>query len=176
MVASTDLFALRGSLAYAARMSSTSFSTAFGRLGRAFLLAAAVTGMSALVVWLAFDGNAADVVTMVLAILTLVAAILGTVFSLVQILMFGSLSTLARIESEGRQASAVITKVDSTSSQIGANPIMRLGLTINGTDRSHRVPVPIQHIGLMRAGTVLPVRIGPNEDRGPILIDWSAVQ
>lgn len=155
-------------------MSSTSFSTTFGRLGRAFLLAAAVTGVGALVAWLAFAG--AEVVTLVLGILTLVDGILGAVFSLVQIRMFGSLAAVARVESEGRQATAVITTVDATSSQIGANPIMRLGLTINGTTSSHRVAVPIQHIALMQTGTVLPVRIGPNDDRGPVLVDWSAVR
>lgn len=146
-------------------------STTFGRIGRAFLIATAVLGAAALLALLLLG---AGVVAMVLGIITLVTGIQGVVWTLIQARMFGRPSVLARVAAHGRPTGAVLTRVRTTSSSIGANPIMKLTVTIDGTAREHAVLVPIHYAGSMRPGLTLPVRIDRDHPR-VLVVEWDLV-
>lgn len=144
-------------------------SVTFGRLGRAFLYAAAVSGLAALAALLLIPGR--NPVVPVLATVTLVGFALGAVFTVIQRVMFGSPAALQRVAASGMPAQAVITSVDGSSGQINADPIMRLRLSINGQDVRGHVRVPIQRIAIMRAGAALPVRVDPS-DPTVFVVNW----
>lgn len=145
-------------------------SVTFGRLGRAFLYAAAGSGLALLVALLVTQPGRNPLV-LVLAILTIVGFALGTVFTVIQRLMFGSPAALQRVATSGMPAQAMITSVDGSSGQINADPIMRLRLSINGQDVRGHVRVPIQRIATMRTGAALPVRVDPSNPK-VFVVNW----
>ncbi|MBW0117732.1 hypothetical protein [Pseudonocardia abyssalis] len=146
-------------------------STTFGRIGRAFLIAAAVSGTAAFVALLLLG---AGVTAMVLGIITLVTGIQGVVWTLIQARMFGRPSVLAEVAAHGRPTGAVITRVRTTSSSIGAHPVMKLTVTTDGTAREHCVLVPIHYVVSIRPGLTLPVRIDREHPR-VLVVEWDLV-
>jgi len=144
--------------------------TAFGQIGRGFLIGAGAAAVVAIVAGV----SDADVVLLVALILLLVFGVLGTVFTLIQYRMFGSPATLRRIEQAGLPGVGVIENVGGSSGRVNANPIMRITLTIGVGQAVVRSVVPIQHINRVIVGSKLPVLIDP-DDPYRAVIDWPRV-
>jgi hypothetical protein len=142
----------------------------FGRIGRAFLLSAAVALVLAVLAWLLLpDGG---ITAMVLGILAVVGLIQGAVWTVVQLRMFGSIAALRRVEDSGRPTRAAIVGVRSTSSRIGAEPIARLDLRIDGTVVRRHVRIPFTHASDVRTGRDLPVLTDPQGSRA-LVVQWA---
>ena len=144
--------------------------TAFGQIGRGFLIGASVVAVAAIVAAVA----GANVVVLVTLILLVVFGTLGTVFTVVQLKMFGSTATLRRIEQAGIPAIGVIENVGGTSGRVNANPIMRLTLTIGVGQAVVRTVVPIQHLTRIIVGSKLPVLVDP-DDPYHAIVDWPRI-
>ncbi|WP_181784095.1 hypothetical protein [Pseudonocardia pini] len=141
----------------------------FGRIGRAFLLAGAAALVLAVLAWLLLpDGG---ITALVLGILAVVGLIQGAVWTVVQQRMFGSIAALRRVETSGRPTRAAIVGVQSTSSRIGAEPIARLDLRIDGTVVRRHVRIPFTHTSVIRTGLDLPVLTDPQGSRA-LVVQW----
>ena len=145
--------------------------TAFGQIGKGFLIGAGVVAAAAAI---AAAVGGADVLLLVALILLVVFGTLGTVFTVVQLKMFGSTATVRRIEQAGIPGIGVIENVGGTSGRVNANPIMRITLTIGVGQAVVRTVVPIQHIGRIIVGSKLPVLIDP-DDPYRAIVDWSRI-
>jgi hypothetical protein len=146
-------------------------SITFGRIGRGMLLVALAAGVLAVAAWFLLPSPADSIAGGSLAILALVMLINGVTWTAVQYRMFGSPAALTRVAASGRRTQAVIDAITPTASSIGANPVMRLDLTIDGRQRRHRVIVPVHHVGGRGPGVVLPVRIDPTDPK-PLVVEW----
>lgn len=144
--------------------------TAFGQIGRGFLIGAGVVAIAAIVAAVA----GADVVVLVALTVLLVFGTLGAVFTVVQLKLFGSPATLRRIEHAGVPAIGVIENVGGTSGRVNANPIMRITLTIGVGQAVVRTVVPIQHIAKIIVGSKLPVLVDP-DDPYRAIVDWPRI-
>ena len=144
--------------------------TAFGQIGKGFLIGAGGAAVAAVVAALA----GADVVALVALTLLAVFGTLGTVFTLVQLKFFGSPATLRRIERSGLPAIGVIENVGGISGRVNANPIMRITLTIGVGQAAVRTVVPIHHISRIIVGSKLPVLVDP-DDPYRAIIDWPRI-
>lgn len=116
----------------------------------------------------------ADVVVLVALILVVVFGALGTVFTVLQHKMFGSLATMRRIDQAGVPGIGVIENVGGTSGRVNANPIMRITLTVGVGQAVVRTVVPIQHISRIIVGSKLPVLIDP-DDPYRAVVDWARI-
>ncbi|MCO1656513.1 hypothetical protein [Pseudonocardia humida] len=150
-------------------------TVAFGRLGRAFLLAAAVAAVLALAAYLVLDGTPRWVTAMVLGILAVVALVQGVVWTALQHRMFGSPAALRRVAESGHRRTAVVESVAGTSGRIGGEPIARVGLRIDGAVVERRVRVPFDYASVLRPGATLPVRVDPAGSRA-MVVEWSRVR
>jgi hypothetical protein len=144
--------------------------TAFGQIGKGFLIGAAVAAIGAIVAAVA----SADVVVLIALILLVVFGTLGTVFTVVQLRFFGSLATLRRIELIGMPEIGVIENVGGASGRVNANPIMRITLTVGVGQAVVRTVVPIQHIGRIIVGSKLPLLVDP-DDPYRAIVDWPRI-
>ena len=88
--------------------------------------------------------------------------------------LFGDPADLARLLTEGMPAQATLNQVQGTSGRVGANPIMKLDLTVNLTSVILRTVVPVQHVHRLQPGTPLPVKVDPN-DATRCAVDWDAL-
>ena len=143
----------------------------FGRLGRAFLLAGGVALVAAALAVVVFEGGAQAVVAGVLALIALIALIQGVVWTLLQHRMFGSVAAVRRTAETGRQTTATVVAVHSTSSRIGAEPIVRLDLLIDGHRVTRHVRVPFNYAAEVRVEKQLPVRTDPQGSRA-LIVEW----
>jgi hypothetical protein len=142
--------------------------TAFQKVGRGFLAAAG--GSLLLVVGgLLLD---ADVVTLVGAILAATFLLLGVVFLVVQARLFGDPADQARLLAEGMAATATLNQLHGTSGRVGADPIMKLDLTVNLQSVLLRTVVPVQHAHRLQPGTAIPVKVDP-DDASRCAVDWA---
>lgn len=146
-------------------------SITFGRIGRGMLLAAVAAAVLAAGAWFLLPSPVGSIAGGSLAVLALVLLINGVTWTAVQYRMFGSPAALTRVAASGRRTQAVVTAVGATASKIGANPVMRLDLTVDGRARTHRVVVPAHHVGSLRPGVTLPVRIDPADPK-PLVVEW----
>ena len=144
--------------------------TAFGKVGRGFILAALG---SVLIVGL---GVAVDV-----SVLRLLGAILGSTFLLlgitflvVQARLFGNPADIARLLDAGIPVQSSLNQVQGTSGRVGANPIMKLDLTVNLVSIVLRTVVPVQHVHRLQPGATIPVKVDP-DDATKVAIDWDAL-
>jgi hypothetical protein len=143
----------------------------FGRLGRAFLVAGGVALVAAALAFVVFEGSTRAVVAGVLALIALIALIQGVVWLTLQHRMFGSIAAVRRTAETGRRTTATIVAVHSTSSRIGADPIVRLDLLIDGHQVTRRVRVPFNYAAEVRAEKQLPVRTDPQGSRA-LIVEW----
>lgn len=143
----------------------------FGQIGRVFLVVAGAA-VAALVVGLLAGQR---VVVLVTAIFVLTFGVLGTVFTIVQIRMFGKPSVLRRIETAGLPAIGLIDNVTSTASRVGANPVMRISMTVGVGHVSVLSAVPAQHFSRVIVGSTLPVLTDP-DGSDIAMIDWSRLR
>lgn len=139
----------------------------FGRLGRAFLLAAAVLAVAALLSLVVLDG---PVVPAVLGGLALLGVVQGVVWTAVQHRMFGSMAAIRRAAARPRTTATVVA-VRSTSSAIGADAIAKLDLLVDGQRVTRHVRVPFTHAATVRAGLEIPVRADPAGSRA-LIVEW----
>lgn len=144
--------------------------SAFRTVGRGFLAAAAASLV------LVALGAALDVGVLALvgAILVGTFLILGVVFLVVQARLFGDPADHARLLAEGMPATATLNAVQGTSGRVGANPIMKLDLTVNLTSVLLRTVVPVQHAHRLQPGSPIPVRVDP-DDATRCAVDWDAL-
>ena len=141
----------------------------FGRLGRWFLTAGVAAAVLAALAWVVLpDGG---ITAMVLGILALVALVQGTVWTAIQHRMFGGIGALRRVADTGRPAQATIVGVQSTSSRIGAEPIVKLDLRIDGAVVRRHVRVPFSHAAEVRTGRELSVLTDPQGSRA-LVVRW----
>ncbi|MFD3524801.1 hypothetical protein [Streptomyces sp. NPDC058653] len=143
----------------------------FGRLGRVFLLAGGAASVLALISLAVLGGVARASVAGSLGVVGVVGLIQGLVWTLVQHRMFGSVTALRQVAATGVPTTAVIVAVRSTSSAIGAEPIVRLDLVIHGQPVTRHVRVPFNHAAEVRPGRTLPVRIDPADTRA-MFVEW----
>lgn len=143
----------------------------FGKLGRAFLVAGAVALVAAVISFLVLDGNAQAVVAGVLVLIALIAFIQGVVWTVVQHRMFGSIASVRRTAATGHRTTATIVAVHSTSSGVGAEPIVRLDLMIDGHAVTRHVRVPFNYTAEVRVERQLPVRTDPDGSRA-MIVEW----
>lgn len=143
----------------------------FGRIGRVMLLAGAGALLLTLLAAVLLDGTAGFVATLVLGIITVIAVVQGVLWTVLQHRMFGSPARLREVAASGRSAAAMIVAVRSTSSSIGAEPIARLDLRIDGEVVRRHVRVPFNYAAECRVGRTLPVRVHPN-DHWAMIVDW----
>ena len=143
----------------------------FGRLGRAFLVAAGVAAAAAVLALVVFHGGAQAVVAGVLALIALVMFVQGVVWTVLQNRLFGSVARVRALAETGRQTTATIVAVHSTSSRVGAEPIVRLDLLIDGQHVTRHVRVPFNYAAEVRVEKQLPVRIDPQGSRA-MIVEW----
>lgn len=146
-------------------------STTFGRIGRIAGLAAAVLAVVAL---LALLHPANWIAGQVLGTLALIGLLQGAAFTAVQWRMFGRLRDLADVAARGRPTVADVRSVAATSSRVGANPVVRMELTIDGVTRRHSVLLPVHLAHAVRPGASLPVRFDPDKPRA-LVVEWDRV-
>lgn len=143
----------------------------FGKLGRWFLAAAALSAVLTLASILFFHDTAQRALVITFGVLTLVSLAHGVAWTVVQQRMFGSIASLRRVAASGVPAQAAITGVHSTSSQIGAEAVAKLDLTIHGQQVTRRVRIPFNHAAGIKVGRTLPVRVDP-EGTHAMIVDW----
>ena len=143
----------------------------FGQIGRVFLIVAGLAVVALVVGLLAGQ----RVVVLVTAIVALTFGVLGTVFTIVQIRMFGKPSVLRRIETGGLPAIGVIDNVTNTASRVGANPVMRISMTVGVGHVSVLSVVPAQHFSQVMVGSTLPLLTDPGGS-DTAMIDWSRLR
>lgn len=143
----------------------------FGRIGRAFLLAGVVAFLLAVLAYLLLDGSAGSVGSLVLGIVGAVVLLQGVVWTVLQHRMFGSVARQREVAACGPARTASIVAVHSTASSVGAEPIVRLDLRIDGVVVRRHVRVPFNHATDVRVGRSLPVRIDPAGSRA-MLVEW----
>jgi hypothetical protein len=143
----------------------------FGRLGRAFLLAAGASLALALVGLVVLDGTAEAVVSGSLGLIAAIMLVQGIVWIVLQRRLFGSVATLEKVATSGVPTSATIVSVRNTSSQIGADAIARLELSIDGEVVTRHVRVPFNYAAEIRPGRTLPVRTDPAGSRA-MIVEW----
>lgn len=141
---------------------------AFGKLGRSLLLA----GIVALVIAGAAVAGSVDVLVLVAGIVAVTFLALGVIFTIVQRRLFGDPAALARLEVEGMPATATLNEVQGTSGRVGADPIMKLDLTVNLQSVVLRSVVPVQHVSRLQPGASLPVKVDPG-DASLCIVDWA---
>lgn len=144
--------------------------SAFQKVGRGFL-AAAAGSMPLVVLGAVLD---VGVLTLVGAILVGTFLVLGVVFLVVQARLFGDPADHERLLTEGMPATATLNAVQGTSGRVGANPIMKLDLTVNLVSVILRTVVPVQHAHRLQAGAPIPVRVDP-DDATRCAVDWAAL-
>jgi hypothetical protein len=144
--------------------------SAFQKVGRGFLAAAA--GSLVLVLL----GVLADVwvLTMVGAVLAGTFLVLGVVFLVVQARLFGNPADNARLLAEGLPVSATLNSAQGTSGRVGADPIMKLDLTVNMVSVLLRTVVPVQHAHRLQPGATIPVKVDP-DDATRCAVDWGSL-
>lgn len=145
----------------------------FGRLGRVFLVAGATALVLALIGVVVLSGVARTSVSVSLGVIGVVGLSQGLVWTVLQHRMFGSVARLRQVAATGVPATATIVAVRSTSSAIGAEPIVRLDLMIHGRPATRHVRVPFNHAAEVRPGKNLPVRIDPADLRA-MIVEWDA--
>lgn len=144
--------------------------TAFGKVGKGFLLASFgsvfIIGLGVLVdVW---------VIRLLGEILAITFLLLGIVFLIVQQRLFGNPADQARLLTEGLPVGATLNQVHGTSGRVGANPIMKLDLTVNMVSVVLRTVVPVQHAHRLQPGATIPVKVDPN-DATRCAVDWASM-
>jgi hypothetical protein len=140
----------------------------FGRLGRAFLLAAAGLAVAALLSLLVVDEL---LVPLILGGLALLGVVQGIVWTTIQHRMFGSFAALRRAAAQPRTTATVLA-AHSTSSAIGADAIAKLDLLVDGQKITRHVRVPFNYAATIRAGLELPVRTDPAGSRA-LIVEWN---
>ncbi|RLL69844.1 hypothetical protein [Streptomyces sp. Z26] len=143
----------------------------FGRLGRVFLLAAAVALVATSAALALLDGTPRNVVALTFGVVALVALAQGVVWTVLQHRVFGGVAALRRVAASGHPAVATITAVGGTASAIGAEPVVRLDLEVLGRTVTRHVRVPFDRSDAVRAGRALPVRVDP-EDPRTLVVEW----
>ena len=151
--------------------SSIELPTTFGRIGRWFLAAGTACLVAAGIVWLVLDEPARSITAGVLLLVTVIIGGQGIMWTVIQARMFGRIPVLAKVAATGRQTGAVITEVRTTSSSAGSNPVMKVTVTVDGVTRRHKLLVPVHHLGAMRRGGTLPVRVDRAHPR-VLVVDW----
>ncbi len=146
----------------------------FGRLGRWFLVTGGVTLALALAGRAVLGGPAGHVVSLSAGIVGLLALALGVLWTVLQHRMFGGVAALERVSVSGRSTTATIVGVRGTSGAIGAEPIVRLDLLVDGRRVRRHVRVPFNHAAAVRVGTSLPVRVDPAGSRA-LVVEWERV-
>ena len=144
--------------------------TAFQKIGKGFTLAAAGS-----LVLLAIGAVAdVEVLTLLGGILASTFLLIGVTFLILQARLFGNPAELERVLIEGMPAQATLNEVGGTAGRVGANPIMKLDLTVNLQSVVLRTVVPVQHVHRLQPGAPLPVKVDPN-DTTRCVVDWDAL-
>lgn len=143
----------------------------FGRIGRVMLLVGAGAIVLTVLALVLLDGTARFVATLVLGIIAVVAVVQGVVWTVLQRRMFGSPARLRELAMRGTATTATIVAVKSTSSSIGAEPIVRLDLRIDGALVRRHVRVPFNYAAECRIGRTLPVRVHADDHRA-MIVEW----
>lgn len=135
------------------------------------LLAGGIALVAAALALVVLDGGARPVVAGVLGLVALIALLQGVMWTVLQHRMFGSIASVRRTAETGRRTTATIVAVHSTSSQIGAEPIVRLDLLIDGHEVTRHVRVPFNYSAEVRVERQLPVRTDPEGSRA-MIVEW----